>query len=165
MKNDPKPKTIIGAISVILCQVDNGLIDKSKLDHVVRSILALSENPDAVTVNTSLLDEVCRKIDWYLKVENGFLLILLGASYWSKKLVIQQRVAELGVDPVRIRLIQPALNMKNAIEAVNSRQCRLVLYSSKDCPKRVLDQLLEETSIHFSNPGLLALRKSLTLLS
>lgn len=158
-----KQKTVMGAVSMLLGKIDQGLVNEHKLDHIADAIMALSENPDAVTVNTSLLDEVWRIIDWYLKVDKGgFLLVLLNSDYWKKKDQIHVKIAEMGVDSNRVKLIQPALDVEEAIGLISTRQCRMVLYS-KGCPKMVVGELGDKPASEFVNLSLL--KNSLSVLS
>ncbi len=153
----------MGAVSMLLGKIDQGLVNENKLGYIADVILALSENPDAVTVNPSLLDEVWRIIDWYLKVDKGgFLLVLLNSDYWKKKDQIRMKIAEMGVDSKRIRLMQPALNTGKVIDIISSRDCRMVLYS-KGCPKMVVGELGDKPSSEFVNLSLL--KNSLEVLS
>ena len=150
-----KQKTVMGAVSMLLNKVDRGFVKSHQLDHVTDVIMALSENPDAVTVKSSLLDEVWKRIDWYLKVDKGgFLLVILNPEYWKKKDQIRRRIADLGVEFNRIRLIQPTLDIEETIGLISTRECRMVLFS-KECPKKVIGSLGSKPASGFPNINLI----------
>ncbi len=146
-----KPRTVAGATSILLGKYDEGTFGEEKLGHVMNVILALCENPDSVTINTSLLNQVWARLNWYIKIEKkGFLLVLLSADHWKKREKVRTTISELGVSSELIHVMQPALSMKNAQGTVVSRDCRLILYS-KECPKVVLEQIPPEISVKFKN--------------
>lgn len=146
-----KPRTVAGATSILLGKYDEGAFSEEKLGHVMNVILALCENPDSVTINASLLNKVWARLNEYIKSEKkGFLLVLLSADHWKKREKVRTIISKLGVGSDLIRIMQPALSMKNAQAVVVSRDCRLILYS-KECPKVVLEQISPEISVQFKN--------------
>lgn len=158
-----KTQGVLRSIGSLLKRIDEGEFSQANLSHMSNVINALAERPGSVFVMMDMLDHPWPDSDRYLAdTKGGRLLVLLEESLRTKKKGLISDLISCGISRDRIRIMfSEDVGLEKFVE---SRECRVVLYSS-GVPRDVVKDLPLETSSRMKSLRLPDIKRALAELS